>query len=202
MRINELVGVKNITHRRPYLHQIVQFLMNRGFDSAGSGAFADVLIPPNKDYVLKLFVADDFPYLAFIKHVASSNNPHFPVLRGRPVKVTEKVLAVRMEPLEPMSWKQADRVRNYCRYHALETPPTPQDQLPDDMQQLTAKYPRLDEAVALMRSWIQPNMRWDLHGENIMKRGHTPVFTDPWAYSVTMSRANPGRGVPPRRLSS
>ena len=75
MRIHELVGAKSVTTNRQHLHQIVSYLMARGFSVVGSGAFSDVLLPPNRDYVLKLFMKADHPYLSFIKHV-TANHTH------------------------------------------------------------------------------------------------------------------------------
>jgi hypothetical protein len=112
MKIDELQGadiVKNIAKKVDGKRADVQQddavieLSNLGWRQIGAGSFARVLKHPNYPYVLKLFDAKDTCYLKFLNWVSQNqNSPYLPEVRGKPLKITKDVYAIRLERLSPI----------------------------------------------------------------------------------------------------
>ena len=165
-----------------------------GFEPLGEGAHATVWHVPGKPYVLKLFDSHDTPYLSFVDLARHSNfNPHFPMFRGSPVRITPQVHAIRMERLNPMQLNWASALQRGLRI-IMEALPLGSDWLEEIKSEFSAqeqrdvrlalrKWPRLAEAAHLLIEMhaTHDSAHWDLHHENVMMRGLTPVFTDPFA---------------------
>lgn len=83
-----------------------RILLDAGWYRLGKGSFAAVYGKPELNYALKVFNAKDQAYLDYIEFVAANpGNPHLPKFHKKIVKVTDNILAIRMELLEPLKPK-------------------------------------------------------------------------------------------------
>lgn len=194
MKLSELMGVKSHLQHRPERHRVEDVLMSRGFRKMGSGGFGSVWEVPGKPYVLKLFDVDDTAYQEFVTMAQRSNfNPHFPMFRGSPIPLTPQVRAIRMERLKPLNINWASALQRGIGV-ILEAIPLGSNWQEDaqedfndrelrDMQLALRKWPRLAEAAQMLIDLynLSDRAEWDLHQQNVMLRGSTPVFTDPFA---------------------
>jgi hypothetical protein len=175
----------------------------------GSGVAATVWAKPNAPFILKLFTDNDKVYLQFLKLIAATPNPHFPVLKGKPAQINDRYWAVQMERLTPLG--DDFDTAEYCSYyvslykqvadaekeqyeksiHKIE----PQRSWDLTAQQLAFARQKLahiepqfppDLALALQlivkHIYIPMGVKPDLHNENVMMRGNTIVITDPGWY--------------------
>lgn len=195
MQIQELVGVKSELENRGDMDQVVQRLYDHGFQHLGRGMYGVVVTHPRLPYVLKLFDAQDTAYLQFVNMVQNSGeNPHFPRFRGKPIKLTARTWAIRMEKLAPWEPNRASILdRGLQEIMMVQDEDQGADWIkifdnPDSAEARRAvmmvlrKWPRLDQALAMLHEFASSHrVNWDLHYGNIMKRGSTPVITDPFA---------------------
>ncbi len=100
MKIADVVRIDELT-RPEYRYEAERLLWAAGFHSLGSGAFASVFGKPGSPFVVKLFDKDD-AYRHYLRLILSVSNPHFPVVKGRPMQITEEYWGVRLELLEPI----------------------------------------------------------------------------------------------------
>ena len=143
-------------------------LNNAGYRLIGQGGQGDVYQKPGKDYVLKIFSSRDYAYQDFLKLVMEHENIHFPAVKGKLVKVTNSIYAVRLEPLTPCTSKTAiDNIRAYL-YQNM-----------DARQKLWFEDKNdLAEALDLIRFNLTDH-GFDIHSENVMMRGNDLVIIDP-----------------------
>lgn len=180
--INESVQLDEIT-RPNDLDKARNVLHNAGYLTLGSGSFAEVFYKPNSnsDYVLKLFKSIDTGYMAFINIAQASNNIHFPVFRGKMMKITEHYYAIRIEKLSEMpDTIETDKITDLIAGY-VDSPN--HQMIIERMKKLEKTQPGIIEAcdilhVALNRLGIAD----DLHVGNFMLRGKTIVITDPFGY--------------------
>jgi hypothetical protein len=193
MKLTELKQVRQHFDPQQHRTEVENKLHDAGFHVLGSGASATVWHIPGKPYVLKMFDTEDQAYLDFVHMAKQSNfNPHFPMFRGAPVKLTSEVSVIRMERLKPLTINWASSLQRGIRtlMELIEGGSDWQDELSDysaqerrDVANVLKKWPRLLEAIHMMQQlYIQSDhAHWDLHGDNVMLRGTVPVFTDPFA---------------------
>lgn len=187
MRISELLESEKLDEiTRPDINVARAKLKNAGYDEIGSGCFANVLHKPSSNTVIKLFRASrEQPYIRFVELAQSTNNVHFPIFRGKVMKVTERYYAVRMEKLSPF------KVNNRSEYdrRILDDYITDtingfvDDDVKKEYEELCAKQPGLDEAMKKLFELADKlnTTSFDLGTtENIMLRGKTWVITDPF----------------------
>lgn len=98
-------------------------LLRSGYHMMGSGSYATVYEKPGAQYVLKLFDADDLAYLAFVHLAQNVRSPHFPLLRGKPIRVTPEYYAIRMEKLSEYHG-DPELLYVYTRCRDLDLDPT------------------------------------------------------------------------------
>ncbi len=186
-------------------------LIRHGYVQLGStGAFGRVFAKPDEPYVLKLFNAQDSSYLQYLKLITTVQNPHFPIVKGKPMKITDKYWGVRLERLEPITGNNnqlLDHIVAYIlRYSKLKFMERikyryamgkqgPYDDREDvaagtkiaaERQKLHVfeeHYPELATACRLINDYVLRGDNPDLHDENVMQRGPTLVITDPAAYT-------------------
>ena len=180
--INESVQLDEIT-RPNDLDNARNVLHNAGYLTLGSGSFAEVFYKPNSnsDYVLKLFKSMDTGYMAFIKLAQATKNIHFPIFRGKMMKITKHYYAIRIERLSEMpfndeSTKISDLILGY-----VEFPKDPT--FIERMRKLEKTQPGIIEACDILRMTMDRlDIQNDLHAGNMMMRGKTIVITDPFGY--------------------
>lgn len=194
MQLNELIGIKKEISKQAKLRTVERRLEIHGFEMLGDGASGSVWHYPGMNYVLKLFTADDQSYLDFVRMVQQdTSNPHFPRFRGRPIQLTKHVFAVRMELLnkwQPNDASALDRAigtlmdvmyeaQNWKHSLGLKHEGSQRD-----VDIAFRKWPQLEQAVQRLVDFEQAHAHatWDLHHDNVMKRGSVPVFTDPFTY--------------------
>jgi hypothetical protein len=188
-----------------------------GWRRLGGGMFASVYGRQGKPYVLKLFQDRDHAYKRFLKLVQSQpDNPHFPKLRGLPMRVNKNYTAVRMEKLQPYndrSERQQEDTKDINTYiytmrdlrrevSDLKFKGNRNDNTIRRIKELNKKlepifHGRAQLAKALddiQKHVIDPTgANFDLHDANIMWRGKVPVLTDPVAYGNSAEEAAPPR---------
>lgn len=168
MRIDELT--------RPDLRSDYKTILGtKGWKSLGSGSYGDVYGKPGVDYVLKVFNADDHAYRDYLDLIARYDNPHFPVIKGKLVKITPQIYAVRLEKLSPYRRISIDGlglsyiIQLYLRFGDVST---------SAIADAFDAYPRLRECLDLIRVNLS-NHSMDVNPENVMMRGDELVITDP-----------------------
>ena len=192
MRLLELQGVKSLipnVKKRPDLDSI---LHDKGFKYLDQGQYGTVWAHPNLNYVLKVFDSLDKGYLKFLE-IASNNqsNPHFPKIIGKPIKITDHAMGIRLEKLSPWpaSRSPTDMAIDWIIAH-LDFPNwKTQLDLPHykhikpDVVKLLKKWPQLPNAMLQFVKFEEnnPGLGLDLSNDNIMMRGDCPVIVDPFA---------------------
>jgi hypothetical protein len=139
-----------------------EYMSKYGFRALGSGKYASVYGNERYPYVIKVFQKDS-AYLRWIKFsLANKNNPYVPKIKGKVVKITPLVYAIRLEKLSPtfMSGEFADEYQQWMR---------------DNSHQ--AQDPNIQE---ILNFFANNKKLLDLHSENVMKRGNQLVIIDPF----------------------
>ena len=155
------------------------FFKQRGFNYEGQGSFGVVMSHPKLNYVVKIFDAADKGYPAFLKFVESYGpSEYLPKFIGKPMKISDKMYALRMEKLSkdtPPEWPGSDDYRSLA---AVMTSPRHEDGI------AIAKYHNPDDLVDLVQAMSvyaeKHRLANDLKMDNIMMRGNTPVIIDPY----------------------
>ena len=89
-------------------NDIIQLLGKYGFTLTGEGFYGQVFINPNHDYALKVFRKDTgfMNWLNFCrKH---QNNPYIPKIKGKIIRITPNIFAIRIEKLEEANFSEID----------------------------------------------------------------------------------------------
>lgn len=163
-------------------------LKQAGYKKLGDGAFAAVYGKAGSQHVLKLFNSTDNAYREFVKLANSKPNPHFPVFRGKMMRVTDKYYAIRMEWLTPVPDNRAteyvgDILTDYVRLQQGQRPyEISEEEVNSEMRKLEKEQPGISEACKLIASGISKSRTIDIHNENYMMRGPVLVITDPVAF--------------------
>lgn len=137
-----------------------------GYECLGGGSFGDVFYKSGADYVLKLFTNDDRAYIAFVKLAVANPNKYFPKFHGSLIRVNDRYSAIRMEYLEPLKGDFWYDIYQYIHYGRDETEEFMYNK-------------ELSAACDLIKNKLLDGFFLDIKGSNIMRRGNTPVITDP-----------------------
>lgn len=149
-----------------------QYMSKYGFKPMGSGKYASVYGNDQYPYVLKVFQKDS-AYLRWIKFsLAHKNNPYVPKIKGKVVKITPMVYAIRLEKLSP-TVMDGEFAREYQKW------------MRDNDHQ--AEDPNIQE---ILDFFADNKNILDLHSENVMKRGNQLVIIDP--FYNWFGKHNPG----------
>lgn len=137
-----------------------------GYKCIGGGSFGDVFYKSGSDYVLKLFTNNDRAYIAFVKLAVANPNKYFPKFYSSLIRVNDKYSAIRMEYLEPLKGDFWYDIKEYILYGKDETEEFMYDE-------------ELSTACNLIRGLLDDGVGLDMKENNVMRRGNTPVITDP-----------------------
>jgi hypothetical protein len=199
-----------------------QKLRQAGWHKLAGGMFATVFEKSNVPYVLKLFGNHDHAYKRFLKLIRSQpDNPHFPKLRGLPMRVNSEYSAVRMEKLEKYNGRDRHSedmtdINNFISLSSQLRQHIPDLQRPGNnnhvidrikkinkkLEPIIKQRPQLADALeGIHKHVIDPTgANFDIHDGNVMWRGKTPVLTDPVAYGDSAAIGDEGPLRAPRQF--
>ena len=139
-------------------------LTKAGYRLIGAGSAADVYHKPGGQFVLKLFKASDQAYIHYLNLITTVKNPHFPVVKGKPMKITSSYYGVQLELLQPLPFETEERIFREIDWDHPENVPG-----------------ELGVALRLIHEHVfrQSGVLPDIGFGNIMWRGQTLVIVDP-----------------------
>ena len=177
MRLKELTGYKqdplyNILQNSTESWELEDNLEAGGFKKyvIGTGLYSSVLSRPDLNYVVKIFYNDP-GYETYLTYMAKyKNNPHVPKIRGKVLSVGRGFKVVRLERLEPYSYKpeQKSSLEAIDDYVSMNT---------NQRNRFKKDFP-YQEMLPVLDDILQ-HTGLDMHNGNIMFRGSVPVITDP-----------------------
>lgn len=138
------------------------------FKQVGSGLFAMVMKNDKYPYVLKIYDRNDTGYKHYLDFcLKNQDNPYVPKIKGRPTPINKtKYMFIRLEALQPVTSGEARAMFNAYESVKMGT-------------STNKNLKKVVDFVEMMRS--EPDIHFDLHQGNIMKRGNQLVITDPLA---------------------
>lgn len=151
----KVAHIDKVDTRDPsWMDSLHNLMKRRGFDLLGSGKYASVYGNANYRYVIKVFMKDS-AYLRWVRFaMENKDNPYVPKIRGKVIKITPLIYAIRLEKLQPaysMSGPFADAYYKWKKDRSY-----------------TSGDPHIDEIL----EYFGANARLlDLHNENVMYRG-------------------------------
>lgn len=156
-------------------------LANNGF-----GSFGAVMRHPDKDYVVKLFSAEDRAYEAFVELAMANPNPHFPRFPGGILREWRDFRVVRIEPLKPIWSADILKFSHLTDLYITSRRDGPDDPAWENIQRARAyvdqQGPHLRQACDLIADHLIGRFNLDLDTRNnVMLRDGTLVFSDPVA---------------------
>lgn len=172
--------------------EFTALLKDKGFQRVGAGAFGVVFMHPQLDYALKVFY-DDPAYSKFVRYAqANPQNPHLPKFRGKMMRVSDKMLAVRMEKLTPTSGNKFLATASYYAGMIDHDPDMTIDdfftrihgRIPPDVIEYYEQDPSLLETLKELAIVKGGDAMFDLHEGNFMLRGDVYVVIDPFASNI------------------
>jgi hypothetical protein len=177
----QLIELANVKKYYGY-ESLSAILLAAGYKHLGSGFFASVWQPPNKDYVIKFWVGTDRSYEAFLSYcIKNKGNVNLPVLKGRLKSFPaiynrsnkeEMVKRIKLEKLEPLD-SENSRLFFSLLFDSTYKPKT--------YEELMLKL--------LIGDLMDNIVGWnDLKVANVMQRSNrTIVITDPWAHNDSVA---------------
>lgn len=166
---------------RPGWYSAIDTLTKAGYQKLGDGSYASVFGRPDKNYVLKLFDAEDKAYVAFYNLVKNQNNKHFPKFKGQMMRIAAEYYAVRMERLQPMPkrlYGYSSYIIAYTIEDYVEGDTASAEQI-DIIKVLREKQPDFLPACEYVKENLKGQYYLDFHTNNMMMRNETIVITDP-----------------------
>jgi len=158
-----------------WVGSVVDYLASFEFKKIGSGKYASVFAHPKYPYALKIFMKDS-AYLRWIEFAQSNqSNPYVPKLRGKVVKITSNVFAIRIEKLKRVSGSAYSKFDEEYRKCISDKNYTSDD---ENLNDVFAEFKKNKKLL-------------DLHGENVMSRGSQLVVLDP--YYNWFGKKEPGK---------
>jgi len=154
-----------------------------GFKKLGAGIKAIVYEHPQLPYVIKVFNNDPKYFKYFNWARENQDNPHVPQIRGKYIKINERLYAVRMEKLIPVT-RDYEFIRKYIDPKIPVVDPqsiflATMILSPKNSEFLENNYPKMVEVKSFIHSVVKVGAD-DLHNGNVMKRSDgTLVVTDP-----------------------
>lgn len=159
----DLSHIKNVdTRDTSWMYTVGGLMQSRGFATLGSGKYGSVFGHSKYPYVVKVFMKDS-AYLRWIKFAMDNkNNPYVPKIRGKVLKITPMIYAIRLEKLTPGTFT-GPFAKAYMNW------------------QNDPSYQSDDKNIQDILDYFSKNKKLlDLHGENIMMRGDQLVVIDPF----------------------
>ena len=157
------------TRDNSWMRVLTDVLPKHGFNHVSRGRYASVFSNDKYPYVLKVFMKDS-AYIRWIKFcMQNQGNKYVPKIKGKVVKITPMVYAIRLEKLDPTASSRPPSAANaafYVEYSNWQKDPS---------------YVTEDTDLQSVFELFQQNRNLlDMHGENFMNRGSQVVIIDPF----------------------
>lgn len=182
MRLNELQGVKK--HLKPEIKtfsDLQDYMKELGFEYINKGKYGAVFDKPGADYVVKI-IKDDSCYLDFVRYCKDNqNNPHLPKIKGNIIKLGHRGYLVRLEkltPLSPAEFKETGIFEFLRKYEDKFWMSPDERKLASDFEEQNKK---MANTLIELKERTPMDCHFDLHEDNVMKRGNTYVIIDPYS---------------------
>lgn len=188
MQINELNSFPSSVDRVSdssadfnYYYNVIKPMVTKyGFEQVGEGGFGTVFFHPKLPYALKLFNSDP-GYTRYIGLcLQNQHNPYFPKFRGKLIKLTKLVGAVRMEKLTEFRTDPWDPNNFTIGVDRLIRNIQKTSTVPDSSPLKNDKM-LIDALIKIAKLVDKYHMFFDIKDANFMMRGDQVVFTDPVA---------------------
>ena len=153
------------TRNNDWRANLSKYMGAHGFSFLGSGKYASVYGNPKYSYVIKVFMRDS-AYQRWLDFcLKNKDNKHVPKIKGKVIKISNDVFAIRLEKLTPL--KQDLRRGDFGNaYHEWEN---------------DNSYKSEDKDINDILEFFSKNKNLiDIHSENIMMRGNVDVVVDPF----------------------
>ena len=163
------------SERSDKMEQFTSELVKYGFRRIGFGTFGTVYEKSGYPWIFKIFNTDP-AYLTYLKWaIMHQSNPHAPKIKGKILKINDNTFAVRMERLTDFNFKNDAILSRLQRMLDMYTG-SHQTLYGNDRIWVQEHFPKL---VELMDEMSERGFPFDIHKNNIMMRGNTPVIIDP-----------------------
>jgi hypothetical protein len=154
-------------------NMLIPFMASHGFDLAGNGKYGSVFTNEKYNYAIKVFLKDT-AYLRFLNWaIRNQHNKYVPKFRGRVVKLSETIFAVRIEKLVDSGNRKVQELV----YMLQDWEDVLEGIYDDSTYSIKQSDPDLIEFCKFMRDHAK---LVDMHLGNVMSRPNgQPVVVDP-----------------------
>jgi hypothetical protein len=132
----------------------------------GYGSFGAVY--DKGDKIIKIFTSKDSAYLAFVSMVLKhKDNPHFPKMYGKPIKISDEYYGIKMEKLE-VGEVNPEYISEYINNikHGISD----DDINPKIIKFIKSQGEKFEEACSLIAEILKSNSHlWDMVGQKYLK---------------------------------
>ena len=163
---NDVKGVDAVdTRDDSWRRNLGRYMSAHGFRLLGAGKYASVFGNDKYPFVVKVFMRDS-AYQRWMKFsIDNKANPYVPVVKGKVIKISDMVFAVRLEKLKPVSssWNNEPFMQEMRKWEK------------------DSKYVSDDKHIQDVLDFFKANKKLiDIHGENVMSRPNGEfVVVDP-----------------------
>ena len=171
--------MKTASERDMAMEKLTDYLETQGFKHIGQGSFSEIYLKQGYPWMFKLW-SHDPAYLWWITWAAKhQDNPNVPRVKGLPVRIAKDTYVVRLEKLRGLVRREGNLSRGYDRLaYLVDRIESVDDLSKEDLQWIRSEYPGVYDILRVIQR-AGSDFVVDLHGDNIMLRGQTPVITDP-----------------------
>ena len=171
--------MKTASERDMAMEKLTDYLETQGFKHIGQGSFSEIYLKQGYPWMFKLW-SHDPAYLWWITWAAKhQDNPNVPRVKGLPVKIAPETYVVRLEKLRGLVPREGNLSKGYDRLaYLVDRIESVDDLSKEDLQWIRSEYPGVYDILRVIQK-AGSDFVVDLHGDNIMLRGQTPVITDP-----------------------
>ncbi|PCJ96828.1 MAG: hypothetical protein COA52_01055 [Hyphomicrobiales bacterium] len=166
---------KRVDNRFDFRSGMPELFAKYAFKPIGSGKYAVVYENKKYPYIIKVFMKDT-AYLKYLNWAkANQSNVFVPKIRGKVIKITDVIMAVRLEKLEEKSGFN----KNYDSF--IEAMLDPEWAIEGKLD-LTAYITKHKKDLDKLALFISKNKKIaDIHDGNILvRKDSTPVLIDPF----------------------
>ena len=172
-------NMKTASERDMAMEKLTDYLETQGFKHIGQGSFSEIYLKQGYPWMFKLW-SHDPAYLWWITWAAKhQDNPNVPRVKGLPMRIAKDTYVVRLEKLRGLVRRDGNLSKGYDRLaYLVDRIESVDDLSKEDLQWIRSEYPGVYDILRVIQR-AGSDFVVDLHGDNIMLRGQTPVITDP-----------------------